>query len=409
MSFIKLSGKISPSFTLIELLIVIAILAVLMSVIVITINPTEMLKRTRDVRRLSDLKTLNSALSVYSASNPDGFFGNLNTVYISIPDSSPTCANLGLPALPTGWSYACSNSTNYRKTDGAGWIPINLKNLDIGSPISALPIDPINSTTSGQYYTYVVGGSWELNAILESDKYRNDKTLTKQNFPGVLSFGSNINLSPIFNNSGLVGYWSFDEGSDTIAYDYSGNNNHGTLYNGPQWVNGKIGKALSFDGMDDYVDCGTSTVFDMNTNDFTIAVWARAISGISRRGIINKGGWSGSVKGYAIQQAYTPANKYYFVVMDDTGYKGVPTSLLETWDWSFIVGKKTTNHIEVWTNGMNSSAYDTTINSLSNPIKPFEIGKSATTEFFNGLIDEVRIYNRALSEAEIKALYNATK
>jgi hypothetical protein len=63
---------------------------------------------------------------------------------------------------------------------------------------------------------------------------------------------------------GLVGAWKFDEGSGTIAYDSSGNNNHGTLYSGsnvcsnpptsgcPTWVDGKFGKALQFDGVDDY-------------------------------------------------------------------------------------------------------------------------------------------------------------
>ena len=60
-------SKSQASFTLIELLIVIAILAVLMSVIIITINPSEMLKRTRDTRRISDLKTLNNAIQYFQA------------------------------------------------------------------------------------------------------------------------------------------------------------------------------------------------------------------------------------------------------------------------------------------------------------------------------------------------------
>jgi len=56
---------------------------------------------------------------------------------------------------------------------------------------------------------------------------------------------------------GLVGYWKFDEGSGTTACDNSGNDNTGTLVNGPSWVEGKSGKALRFDGENDYVDCGT--------------------------------------------------------------------------------------------------------------------------------------------------------
>jgi len=93
------------SFTLIELLIVVAILAVLMSVIVLAINPAEILKRTRDTRRITDLKSLNNAIQYFQTSFPDASLGSLNTVYVSIPDSSATCSNLGLPSLPSGWSY----------------------------------------------------------------------------------------------------------------------------------------------------------------------------------------------------------------------------------------------------------------------------------------------------------------
>src|SRR3989338_1965645 len=61
--------------------------------------------------------------------------------------------------------------------------------------------------------------------------------------------------------SGLVGYWTFDEGAGTTANDSSGNNNTGTLTNGPTWTTGKIGQALNFDGSDDYVKIpGTATL-----------------------------------------------------------------------------------------------------------------------------------------------------
>ena len=61
---------------------------------------------------------------------------------------------------------------------------------------------------------------------------------------------------------GLVGAWKFDEGSGNIAYDSSGNNNHGTIY-GATWVDGKFGKALQFDGIDDYVNISASSSLDI--------------------------------------------------------------------------------------------------------------------------------------------------
>ena len=92
--------KSKKSFTLIELLIVIAILALLMSIIIITINPAELLKQARDSKRVSGLKSLNNALNIFQATKPTTSIGTANIVYISVPDSSATCANLGLPTLP---------------------------------------------------------------------------------------------------------------------------------------------------------------------------------------------------------------------------------------------------------------------------------------------------------------------
>lgn len=147
---------------------VLGILAILATAAVLVINPTDMLARTRDSRRLTEVRELNKAVQIADTGGLS--LGTAKNIYISIPDTSPVCANLGLPALPSGWSYVCSNTNNYRKVDGTGWMPINFSALSIGSPLSVLPVDPINSTSS-LYYSYVVGGSWELTAWLESARY----------------------------------------------------------------------------------------------------------------------------------------------------------------------------------------------------------------------------------------------
>src|SRR3989338_9509033 len=74
------------------------------------------------------------------------------------------------------------------------------------------------------------------------------------------------------SNLGLVGYWSFNEGIGPYAGDSSGNRNQGTLTNGPTWVDGKRGKALSFDGSNDYVNVASSTSLNI-TNAITISGW----------------------------------------------------------------------------------------------------------------------------------------
>ncbi len=158
------------SFTLIELLVVIGILAILTAAVIIILNPAEYLKQTRDVTRMNDLTSINQALSVLESQGITNF-GLANTVYVSIPDTTSTCANLGLPTLPSNWSYACSTSANLQKSNGTGWIPVDFTQSATLS-FSSLPIDPINTTSTNEYYTYITGGSWKLSAIMESNKYK---------------------------------------------------------------------------------------------------------------------------------------------------------------------------------------------------------------------------------------------
>jgi prepilin-type N-terminal cleavage/methylation domain-containing protein len=164
------------AFTLIELLIVIGILAVLSVITMIVINPAELLARTRDTNRISDLSSLNSSLSMLLAFHSNLNFGNPNTVYVSLPSDNSNCSDLGLPSLPSGWSYHCVNKDNLRKVNGSGWIPVDLTQFEGGSPISSLPLDPKNTyiqdlTQSNDFfYTYAINssGEWELNAKTES-------------------------------------------------------------------------------------------------------------------------------------------------------------------------------------------------------------------------------------------------
>ena len=172
--FFSYSSRIS--FTLIELLIVVAILAVLSVIIILVLNPAELLKQARDANRLSELVAINKALNIYQVDVHYGNMGTSSVIYISIPDSSATttagtdCSSFGL-SPPSGWSYHCAASSTYRNVNGLGWIPVNFAQMSTKSPLGSLPVDPVNTTSSGNYYTYVAGGSWELTALLESKRY----------------------------------------------------------------------------------------------------------------------------------------------------------------------------------------------------------------------------------------------
>ncbi len=177
------------AFTLIELLIVIAIIAILGSATVLVLNPLELMRQGRDGIRVSDIKVMEKAIGLYQMDNQ--ISATSNKVYVSIPDTSATCANIaGLPPLPTGWTYNCVTDANKNKIDGTGWIPINFTLTKGGTPLASLPIDSIN-TSSSEYYSFVSSGnSWKIASVPESVKLSsfkytstNDASLAQGIFP----------------------------------------------------------------------------------------------------------------------------------------------------------------------------------------------------------------------------------
>ncbi|MDT8301292.1 MAG: hypothetical protein RQ760_07385, partial [Sedimentisphaerales bacterium] len=85
----------------------------------------------------------------------------------------------------------------------------------------------------------------------------------------------------------LVGWWRFDEGSGTTAVDSSGNGNDGIFNGDPQWVMGYFGGALEFDGVDDWLDCGSDPSLDLTT--WTITFWLKVNENKNYNGFIIKG------------------------------------------------------------------------------------------------------------------------
>lgn len=162
-------GRGSTGFTLVEILITITIVGILSTVTVVIINPTQLYKQSRDSRRISDLNTLNLAAGAAQSEFGTSVLGNKNTIYVSVPDTISTCDNLELPQLPSGYSYHCADAPSLYKTDGSGWLPINLEGTN--SSVSHLPVDPVNSVSSGLYYTYSTNNSYELTARPESVLY----------------------------------------------------------------------------------------------------------------------------------------------------------------------------------------------------------------------------------------------
>ncbi len=158
-------------FTLIELLVVIAILAILMAVVVVTINPAEMLKKTRDTKRISDLDALRTALNLFITDT--GSLGSL---------TAGACYVYGTSFTGTGITPACSTTTlsTSQAVSGTGWIPIDFTLISTGNPLSTLPVDPKPNPSGGDtpagWRAYILKGDganakFKLLANMESTYY----------------------------------------------------------------------------------------------------------------------------------------------------------------------------------------------------------------------------------------------
>jgi hypothetical protein len=199
------------------------------------------------------------------------------------------------------------------------------------------------------------------------------------------------------NNAGLVMHLGFDEGFGTVAGDLSGNGNDGTLIGGPQWVAGMIGGALEFDGSDDYVDCGNNAIFDI-TEQVTLAVWVKT----NDAGNGQHNMWLG--KGdhtYAIKHASD--NSLEFFVYSSGGWHTLSYAIDSSFNgvWHHVAGTFDGNELLVYLDGglVVTLLYTGSIETRTHIVSMGE-NSEASGRFYDGLLDDARIYNRALSSAE---------
>ena len=163
--------KAQKGFTLIELLVVIAIVAILSVVVILTLNPAELLRQARDSNRVSDLATIKSALSLYLADvkTPELARGSSGNCFVS---AATTTGMTQCGVFSADYGTGSSSAVASRTVDGTGWLPVNFNQISSGSPLPQLPVDPVNNTTT--YYAYAASTTnlnFEIDAKMESTKY----------------------------------------------------------------------------------------------------------------------------------------------------------------------------------------------------------------------------------------------
>lgn len=244
------------------------------------------------------------------------------------------------------------------------------------------------------------------------------------------SFSSSLGLIPslssliliffIFSTSvyseGLQALYKFNEGSGTVAHDSSGSDKHGTIY-GPTWTNGRFGGGLEFNGNDNYV-----SVPRLNRNKISIAAWFFKYANNTSKpeAIFGAWSWNSDVQlreGFDLRFSKSNPDILQFILMT-TNVSGNRIQKIVKLDlgnsvgrWFHAVGtydNKTGNQ-NLYINGQ---LVDTQIHPAWNNIVPLKshydmrIGRSmGNNDYFKGKIDEVRLYNRALSSNEINNIY----
>ena len=237
---------------------------------------------------------------------------------------------------------------------------------------------------------------------------------------GIKSWDDVLNLSAISNiisrkTSAITqfkGQWHLDEGTGTIAQDTSGNNNIGTLTNGPIWVDGKSGKAVKFDGVNDNISVPNSASLNMGTQDFTITAWANFDElTTARHGIIAKitgDPTNGPAMGYGYM-IHVHNNKYlrFSVTGGVNIYRFAQYALTgaNVTGWHFVTGtwNAATNTAKLYLDGSEVASNTFASGTVGNIDNTNNLVIGST---YKGILDEVYIWNRALSANEVLAEYN---
>ena len=209
--------------------------------------------------------------------------------------------------------------------------------------------------------------------------------------------------------SGLVAAYAFSEGSGTAINDLSGNNITGTIVGATWTTAGRYGNALSFNGSTSYVDLGNPIALQL-TGSMTLEAWINAAANPADDGqiIAKSSGYGWQFKTSPDVTPHTFGLEVSKTSSTSTQRYSATTRSLNTWYHVAGVYNATAGTLDIYVNGiLNDGSLVGTI-----PVSQFDqavnvnIGRRTGGYYFNGIIDEVRIYGRALSQAEIQTDMN---
>jgi PKD repeat protein len=219
------------------------------------------------------------------------------------------------------------------------------------------------------------------------------------------SYYATYTAAPILLPQGLVAAWSFGEGAGTSTGDGSGNSNTATLINGPAWAAGQYGNGLGFDGVSNYLSVANSTSLDISGNGLTLSLWINPQPLSGGDSVLLGKFWNTTMTSpfyqYGLELDYGSIPHFY------VGTAGGPVSAamgspLPFGQWSHLAVVFNGTQAQFYVNGslVSTQPLAASIQARGNLLN---IGADIRpSQFHKGLLDEVRVYNRALTFSEIQ-------
>jgi hypothetical protein len=196
---------------------------------------------------------------------------------------------------------------------------------------------------------------------------------------------------------GLVAYWSFDEGTGKTAADATGNGHDGEFKGAPKWVAGKFGTALEFDGKGDYVAVADDDALDL-TDKITLMAWFSPNDVLTSRRLMVKN------NSIFVIFDFSNANSIDFLVKPNNTFAESKTTDWKVGEWYHFAGTFDGKTLKVYINGELEGEAANNV-----PIAPSDLelwiggdDNGRATDWFPGKIDEVRLYDKTLSGADIQ-------
>ena len=330
-----------------------------------------------------DIVSAGTYYYVVTAEDAAGNVGTPSAVVSAsaITDTVPPTVSLTSPANGTGLTQSVTLTANAGDNVGVAGVTFRVDGAPVGGEDTASPFSLVWSTAT------VANGAHQITAVA-----RDAAGNTAESVPVSVSV-SNSTSTP-----GLVAAYGFDEGAGISALDGSGNNNTGAV-SGTQWIAaGRFGGALSFNGTSSLVSVSDSASLDLTTA-MTLEAWVQpAAVGGWRTALLKERPQGLAYALYAHEDPSGPAG--YVNVQGDRAVGG--TGALTVGQWTHLAMTYDGATLRLFLNGVQvASRAQTGAATVSTGMLRIG-GNSIWGEYFQGVIDEVRIYNRALMASEIQ-------